>query len=294
MPYVYGKLRPSLPTKDAAGFANFRAACCSVENERDAPMSAQSIAGPSTLHSSIGQNMHKTLILLSVLAIIGAGAVAGWHFFEKERLIREQERIIAELETKLDRSWAEELVADVKVEGVTHDGEDEDPTMDLLFVQYAPGTEKPVLRRRFTLPGEEFYIDALVVRFERRFVEVGDGLRGKSLLLFRRAFGDRQRPIDGVSLVRTVEDGLGPVPELYRVDPTPSEFERMIWERFWTFANDPAAAETEGVRVAQGEAPYMKARPGQVYQLTLRSGGGLKIKPRLPSALVGEDSITAQ
>ncbi|MFW5879088.1 MAG: hypothetical protein ACOCVR_04635 [Myxococcota bacterium] len=237
--------------------------------------------------------MHKAAVLLTVLALIVAGVAVGWRFFEKERVIAEQRRVIAELETRIERAWAEELVGDVKVESVSRDPETGERQMELVFVQYAPGTEMPVLRRRFTLPGEEFFVDALVVRFERSFVEVGDGLRGQSLLLFRRAFGDRQRPVDGVSLYRGEDDGLGIIPELFRIDPVPSDFERDIWERFWEMAADPAAARAEGVEIAQGEAPYTRAVQGQVYQLTLRASGGLEIRPRLPRAVVGDEEVTA-
>jgi hypothetical protein len=55
--------------------------------------------------------------------------------------------------------------------------------MTLTFAQYAPGTETPSVRKTMTLPGEEFSIDALVVYFDRKWVEEGDGLRGKSLLI---------------------------------------------------------------------------------------------------------------
>jgi hypothetical protein len=136
-----------------------------------------------------------------------------------------------------------------------------------------------------TLPGEEFYIDALVVRFDRKYVEAGDGLRGKSLLLFRRAFGDQQKPVDGVPLF-TGQAG-SQIPELMQVDRVPSDFEKQIWTRFWDYANDPTLAAAQGIRVAQGEAPHIRAVAGQVYKLTLRSSGGLEITPRLPAAVVG-------
>lgn len=226
------------------------------------------------------------LALVAVpLSLAGvAGLMIYQHLTEKERVIAEQRRIISELAQKLDRAWASELVADVRVDRLASDpiaGRQ----MDLTFVQYQPGTEIPALRRSFTLAGEELYIDALIVQFERSFVEEGDALRGKSLLLFRRAFGDQQKPVDGVSLFRA--DGESSIPDLVQVDAAPSAFEQRIWQRFWTYANDPATAATDGIRVAQGEAPHVKAVEGQVYKLTLRASGGLEITPRLPSALVG-------
>jgi hypothetical protein len=40
---------------------------------------------------------------------------------KKDRLIAEQTRIIAALERRLDRSWADERVADVRVDAITKD-----------------------------------------------------------------------------------------------------------------------------------------------------------------------------
>jgi hypothetical protein len=231
---------------------------------------------------------------VAIMLLLGALVAAGLFLYEsateKDRQIAEQKRVIAALELRLDRSWAEELVADVRVDAITKDPDGGQPEMTLTFAQYAPGTETASLRKTMTLPGEEFYIDALVVEFQRRLVEEGDGLRGKSLLFFRRAFGNRQKPIDGVPLYRqgaamgVSED----IPDGLRVDPDPSEYERQVWTRFWTYANDPGLAAEAGIRVAQGEAIHTRAVRGQVYKVTLSAAHGLSLVARLPGAMVGE------
>jgi len=221
----------------------------------------------------------RSVVGLGLVGIVAAAGVgAYWKYTEKDRVIAEQQRVIAELGVKLDRAWAEELVADVRVLSV------KDGQMALTFVQYEPGTENAAVSKSMTLPGEEFYIDALVVKFDRKFVDAGDGLRGKSLLLFRRAFGDRQMPVEGVPLFRQANDSV--IPEGLQIDAQPSDFERRLWTRFWEYANDPDKAKGEGVRIAQGEAPHIKAVAGQVYKLTLRASGGLEISPRLPAAVL--------
>jgi hypothetical protein len=215
------------------------------------------------------------------VTIAAGGAYLYWRAGEKDRVIAEQKRVIGELEHKLDRAWAAELVGDLRVNGV----EAEPPTMDVTFYQYAPGTETPVFQRRMRLSGREVYIDALVVTFDRGYVEAGDALRGKSMLLFRRAFGDLQKPVEGVPLFR--RDNESPIPEVAQVDPVPSDFERQLWVRFWDYANDPQRAANVGIRLAQGEAPHVKPVAGQVYKLTLRASGGLEVTPRLPAAVTG-------
>ena len=221
---------------------------------------------------------------LIVLGIIGSFVYQ--HATEKDRTIAEQKRVIDELGKRLDRAWAEELVADLRVDRVVVDKQTGDRRMQLTFVQYRPGTEEIAFQRSMELPGEEVYVDALVVQFDRHLVEENDGTRGKSLLIFRRAFGDRQQPIDGVPLF-TSDAKESFIPEIARIDVAPSDFEKKIWARFWDYANDPKLAAAEGIRVAQGEAPHVKVVKGQVYKLTLRKSGGLQITPRLPAAVVG-------
>ncbi len=220
---------------------------------------------------------------LIVLAIIGS--IVYQHATEKDRTIAEQKRVIDELGKKLERAWADELVADLRVDKLTVDKQTGDKHMQLTFVQYQPGTEEVAFQRSMELPGEEVYVDALVVQFERHFIDENDATRGKSLLIFRRAFGDKQQPVDGVPLFASAKESF--IPEIARVDAAPGDFEKKIWARFWDYANDPKMAAAEGIRVAQGEAPHVKVVQGQVYKLTLRKSGGLQVTPRLPQGLVG-------
>jgi len=230
--------------------------------------------------------LRGTVALIPLLAF---GGVAGWIYWQataKDRVIAEKQRVIAELGKKLDRTWSSELMADVRVNALVTDPRTGQRVMDLTFIQYQPGTETAALQKDLLLPGEELYIDALVIQFERKFIEEGDALRGKSLLLFRRAFGDKQKPAEGTPLFRT-GSGDPPIPERIQVDAQPSEFERQLWTDFWKLANDPTKAREAGVRIAQGEAPHVKAAQGQVYKLTLRASGGLEMVPRIPAAALG-------
>ena len=222
------------------------------------------------------------------LAVLLCAGIGGLWYWESHK----QERVISELRDRLDKLRADELVADVAVLG-QHRGPDGTTLTKLSFVEYRPQGET-LSSKTFEVRGEELYVDALVVRFDDRFVEVGDGLRGKSLLLFRRAFGNQQKPDEGVPLFASSGDGHDPVPEWLRVGRQESAFQHDLWSRFWQLANDPDEAKKAGVRVAQGEAPHVLAKPHQVYQLRLRAAGGLEIKPRVPGAMQKEMEKGAQ
>ncbi|HEU4371771.1 MAG TPA: hypothetical protein VFV05_26405 [Methylomirabilota bacterium] len=128
--------------------------------------------------------------------------------------------------------------------------------------------------REFSVSGDEVYVDALVIKFEDAFVTAGDALKGRSLLLFRRIFGDRHRPVDAHVL-----DREGQMPQAYAAEKAPSAFERELWAQFWTLANDPVEAKRRGVRALHGEAVSTKLKKAGVYAVTFRSTGELTIQP---------------
>ena len=126
----------------------------------------------------------------------------------------------------------------------------------------------------FTLDGKVAYVDALVIKFGDEYVEQGDTLRGTSLCLFRRNFGEYQFPSEGFPL-----DTVGQRPLPYASDDADPGFESRLWTRFWVYAHDPDAVAAAGVRAMHGEAPYMELRPGRSYRVDLRASGGLSVQP---------------
>jgi hypothetical protein len=136
-------------------------------------------------------------------------------------------------------------------------------------------TGKPMsISREMTLPGQEFYFDTLVIKFDDHFIEEGDPFKGRALMLFRRIFSSTMRPQDGY-----VIDTEGQAPEAYAEQQAPSAFEKELWRRFWELANDQKLAKEHGVRAIHGDAPYMRLEPDRVYEICLRSTGEVIITP---------------
>lgn len=125
----------------------------------------------------------------------------------------------------------------------------------------------------FTLAGKVAYVDALVIKFDDAYIEQGDALRGSALCLFRRIFSENQYPSQGYPL-----DSVGQRPAAYGGDDVAPAWERRLWQCFWDYANDPAAAAALGVRALHGEAPYVELRAGKSYLVELRASGGLSLR----------------
>ncbi len=204
-----------------------------------------------------------------------AAAVGGVAWLVHRYGSREEE--IRRLHEVVDRLEAERRIADISDVEAVRDPYAGESLVRFRFQEYGPdGTALPP--RTFTVAGREVYFDALVIQFDREHVKAGDVLRGKSLLLYRRVFGDRQRPADGVPIDPAAPDG---VPAAYRLSPgAAGAFGRELWADFWSLAADPARAAAAGVRVAQGEAVYARLEPGRSYRLTIDHAGGVLIRAR--------------
>ncbi len=127
--------------------------------------------------------------------------------------------------------------------------------------------------RSFQIAGDLLYVDFWVIKFEDKFVEMADLDRASSICLFRRLFGEFQEPHDGFTL-----DQVGMRPLAYG-SRRPTEFERQLWQEFWTIANNRPRALELGIRAAHGEAVSARLQPGQKYRVQLRASGGLSIVP---------------
>jgi hypothetical protein len=135
-------------------------------------------------------------------------------------------------------------------------------------------------QREVEIIGDEIYVDTLTIKFEDHFVEEGDPLKGKALLLFRRIFTNRVRPDDGYDL-----DREGVPPELYASRTAVNDFERDLWTRFWAVANSETLAKKAGVKAMHGQAICGRLEPHRVYTLLMRSTGELVLPP--PNGIAG-------
>lgn len=187
-----------------------------------------------------------------------------------DELQRENQR----LNTALRLLKVDHRVAQIDVLSQEGSAEKGDLATHFTFVEL-DGEGNPLEQpRQFRVAGDMVYIESWVVKFGDEYVEQGDPLRSTSLCLFRRVFGEAQRPVDGYRLDRD-----GTQPTAYRTGHEPSELEKEIWSRFWELANDPGEAQKLGVRVVHGEAPFQKVVPGKRYKVLLRASGGLSITP---------------
>ena len=241
-----------------------------------------------TLRSKLQENRRALEERTAELAVMkgeleerdGKIADLGRELAEKVRAIETLEAEVAEKEREIQElSFALQLLKIdrriAKIEVLAQGANEQEPERvrtTLRFTELDPGGEPLAEGREITVEGKTIYVESLVIKFEDSYVESADPLRGTSLCLFRRIFGENQSPEEG-----TLLDPSGELPAAYAGDTTPTPLHRSLWERFWDYANDPELARELGVRAIHGEAPFIEARPGKTYRLQLRASDGLTL-----------------
>ena len=151
----------------------------------------------------------------------------------------------------------------------------------VLFSEVSPdGSRMPP--RFFTFKGYIVHIEALTIRFDLDLVKNDDPLRGQSIYLFHRLYGEYQSPNEGFPL-----DTPNAAPTFY-VPKQPGKpmleevkkFQDELWANFWKLADDEGERKKRGVRLVQGEAPWRPVYPDYIYTINLETAGGLTITSR--------------
>ena len=218
--------------------------------------------------------LRAALKIIALACLVLSGSIGLWIYQERFSASREISRLEREkeaLKQVVQRLSDEKRVAELLVTDQTTDSDGNLQTT-LLFVEYTRGGQS-LPPKSFTIEGKLAHIDAMVIKFDRHFVEEGDPLRGHSIALFTKIYGDRQSPATAPSI-----DEPGKIPEIYRdADPRLANFELELWQRFWQLAQDENYRREHGVRVAMGQGVWGMFEPNTLYRITLESDGGLNL-----------------
>src|SRR6478609_3231264 len=146
---------------------------------------------PSLVAFTMFRNFGTILFLTILVALGSVGVYEYYDHTSAFRQIAKLEQEKAQLHQIVERLSTETRVAEVLVTDQKMQGDVLHTT--LLFVEYAKDGS-PLPPKRFTIEGKTAHIDALVIKFDRGYVQQDDALRGRSIALFDKLYGDRQSP----------------------------------------------------------------------------------------------------
>jgi hypothetical protein len=215
--------------------------------------------------------LSKIFGLSFLLLAAAVGGVYYQHATSTEQKIEQLQDQKRQLEEVVTRLSSENRVADVLVSQQAKNAQGLLETT-LLFVEYdKQGQTLP--GKSFTIVGDTAHIDAMVIKFDHDFIAKDDPLRGHSIALFTKIYGDHQSPADAALI-----DSPGKIPDVYRgADPKVSEFETSLWGDFWKLYDDAKYREEKGVRALGGQGVWGPLQPERLYSLTIESDGGLNM-----------------
>ena len=228
--------------------------------------------------------MARNLIRSAILIVTIVAGWAGIQFYEKtshEGQLAKKDEIIKQeqLKNEMLRGVVKRFQTDKRVarlivtDQTTENGQ---TWTTLLFGEYGrdgstyvDGSEK-----RFVIEGKGAHLDAYVIEFDGKYVEENEPLRGHSIALFKRIFGDKQTPEGGFTI-----DSPGEIPDIYKgADPRLADMEKKLWKEFWRLADDAEFRKEWGVKLAYGSSGFREEfKKGYIYTIVLSPNGGLKM-----------------
>ncbi len=233
----------------------------------------------------------KRIFLFVVLVIVTAMALdLGFYLIHRQSQLAELQREKKELEAVITRLTGRTRRAEMAVYGQQIDGRGRVLNTTLIWREYTigpDGDDAPLPMKLITVPGNIPHVDAIVLKFQDQFVEENDVLRGKSLAIFRRLYGDTQAPTDGNYLTAP-----GDVPDALRCRTgAVTTLERSLWSHIWDLMSNTKLAKDEGLDVVQGEDVYKPVTPGKLYVIYLQNDGGLEFTERDDESAVVDDML---
>jgi hypothetical protein len=215
----------------------------------------------------------RLAFLLILLVLLGAVSYFGYNWYS-ELQIKDQiiERLSAESRI------AEVLVTESRLNETTGT-----VMTTIKFLEYdSLGTAMEP--QYFTFSGNIIQFQSLVVRFKDDLIQKGSKLQGKSAYLFLKIFMLNGRETEEYSLTETNQ-----IPDGYKLPNIQSDYEKNLWENFWSVALDPSKRDGYGIKNAQIEAPGSAFYPGIIYTLKIEHDGGIRIDSQpIPQILKGE------
>lgn len=189
------------------------------------------------------------------------------------------------LKKVIERLSADSRLAEVLVTGVHRDPLTQKTYTTIKFLEYDTKL-KPLAPRYYTFLGNIIQFQSLVIRFDDLYIKQGHPLKGKSAYLFMKVFslGEKGNAPEIFEINKINE-----IPAGYTVGEVRNNFEKKLWQKFWSYALDPKEADKVGVKNAQIEAPGTKFIPGLIYTIKIEHDGGMRIDAvPVPDILKGE------
>ncbi|KAF0095164.1 MAG: hypothetical protein E1N59_1210 [Puniceicoccaceae bacterium 5H] len=209
-------------------------------------------------------------IVLVAAAIAGVGGFfwwAGTHTLQS--LVHENQA----LQQAISNLQQEEVVAYLRVVPDAPGQTITEPHLRV-EVQEPSGPEKLPQPQTYVVFGEEVFLEGAVVKFDNQLVSDG---KARALLLWRRIYGDEERPAEGAQLWPDQPK----VPARYEsaFSEVPARVSQQFWAKVWQLAHDPEQQQQQGIVAVYGSSVSIRPRANTLYMVLFTAQGQLYLRP---------------
>jgi hypothetical protein len=213
-----------------------------------------------------GRWMHRAFLGLILLCVLIVVAVIGRWLWLRSRTIFDLLTENRQLRTAIANLTAESQIGLARVVGQKlKDGR---RLTRVRFIETArDDPSREILTREYVIEGDVVHFDALIVKFDNRYVADG---RERALYLWRRIYGETTAPASA----DTIEE---PGAEPKRYDELLRKLSlrdrELFWTEIWRLSNDPDRLRSAGVQAIYGNDVYKSLAPGFLYVFKIANTG---------------------
>ncbi len=194
------------------------------------------------------------LILLCVLIVLG---IIGRGVWLASRTIFDLLTENRQLKTAIANLTAESQIGLARVIG--QERKDGRLLTRVRFIETArDDPSSQILAREYEVEGDVVHFDALIVKFDNRYVADG---KGRALYLWRRIYGETMTPESGFPI-----EAEGAEPKRYDELFAKLSFRdrKLFWTEIWKLSNDPDRLKSAGVQAVYGNDLYARLVPDKL------------------------------
>jgi hypothetical protein len=209
---------------------------------------------------------------ISVLGVIIAGVITGGLVYFARGPYKAIETIHQlltennELKQAITNLTEEDQIGYAKI--ISQQYNDGKLVTTIKFVETARNDKlKTILEKEYTIEGDVFHFDALVVKFGNKMVMDG---RAKALYLWRRVYGEKMAPGEGFLI-----EEPGSEPQRYKdlLEALPIKTRELFWTNIWELANDKNKLTEYGIDAIYGNAIYSMLQKNLIYIFKITPAG---------------------
>ena len=126
---------------------------------------------------------------------------------------------------------------------------------------------RQILTREYDIEGDIVHFDALIVKFDNRYVTDG---KERALYLWRRIYGENTAPASASPIE---EPGAEPKRYDELLTKLSLRDRRLFWTEIWKLSNAPDRLKSAGVQAVYGNDVYASLAPGFLYVFKIGNAG---------------------